>query len=346
MFRMAEQPGHPCRHAIPTQQRPGDLRPVRRPALVPNRAHGGHRHRRRMGWILGLRHVPVGDRSLQPDLVPAKRAGSGAGRRAVLPYSVLESIGCVWHAQSDQMCGRDLYPSARPATPTTGRNSPTLTTPLDTDVAKRKPSSTGDETKARIIEATLETLKTEGIVGTSARAIARTGDFNQALIFYHFGSVDDAVIASVGRMSEQRLENHREKLKVASSLPDLIRIARELHDHDKANCNMTVLAQAFAGAAGDAEMGPKLYSELEPWSQMVGETIERVVADMPGAGTVPTEHIANAVSAMFLGIEMLDDLDASRNHAGQLFDSLESLASLLDDLLATPLLEMFLPEPG
>ena len=90
---------------------------------------------------------------------------------------------------------------------------------LDESVAKakRKPSTSGEETKARILAATLETLTEEGIVGTSARAIARTGDFNQALIFYHFGSVDDAIVAAVGQMSDRRLKNHRAKLEAATS---------------------------------------------------------------------------------------------------------------------------------
>lgn len=221
-----------------------------------------------------------------------------------------------------------------------------MKTALDTDVAeaKRKSSSTGDETKARIIAATLETLKTEGIVGTSARAIARAGDFNQALIFYHFGSVNEVIVAAVGTMSAERIANHRAKLEASSSLPELIRVARDLHEDDSSSHNMTVFAQALAGAAGDAEMGPKLYTQLEQWSTMVGSTIERVVAGMPSASTLPTKQIADAISAMFLGIELLDDLDPSRDHANQLFDSLESLAQLLDDLLATPLLEMLLPD--
>jgi len=221
-----------------------------------------------------------------------------------------------------------------------------MTPALETDVAKakRKSSSSGDETKARIVAATLETLKAEGIVGTSARAIARAGDFNQALIFYHFGSVDDAIVAAVGQMSSRRLANHKEKLEAASSLPDLIRIARDLHHDDATDDNMTVLAQAMAGAAGDEEMGPKLYAELDEWSKMVGKTIERVVGDTPSMVSVPTKQIADAISAMFLGIELLDSLDAGRNHADGLFDSLESLAQLLDDLLATPLLEMLLPD--
>ncbi len=208
---------------------------------------------------------------------------------------------------------------------------------------KSKSSASGDETKARIIEATLATLKAEGIVGTSARAIARTGDFNQALIFYHFGSVDELVVAAVAAMSSRRLENHRDKLEQAKSLPDLIRIARELHAHDSTNDNMTVLAQAFAGATGNTEMGPKLYAALEPWSQMVATTIEQVLVDSPVAETVPHRQIADAISALFLGIELLDDLDPNRGHADAMFDSLQSLAELLDDLLATPLLEFFRP---
>jgi len=215
---------------------------------------------------------------------------------------------------------------------------------LDVAKATRKPSASGEETKARIIAATLEALKTEGIVGTSARAIARAGDFNQALIFYHFGSVANAIVAAVGQMSERRIANHREKLEAATSLPELIRVARALHDDDSTNDNMTVLTQAFAGAAGDPEMGPKLYTQLAPWSQMVGESLERIIDSYAGvSSTVPTEQIANAISAMFLGIELLDDLDKSQDHAAAMFDSLESLVGLLDDLLATPILEMLLP---
>lgn len=209
--------------------------------------------------------------------------------------------------------------------------------------AKSKASSSGEETKARIIDATLTTLKEEGIVGTSARAIARAGDFNQALIFYHFGSVDDAVVAAVSHMSTRRMENHRSKLETASSLPDLIRVARELHADDTSTDNMTVLTQALAGASGNDAMGAQLYSHLEPWSEMVAGAIERVLKDSPVAETVPHRQIANAISALFLGIEMLDDLDPEHGHAGAMFDSLQSLAELLDDLLATPLLEFFRP---
>src|SRR5256714_6049554 len=63
-------------------------------------------------------------------------------------------------------------------------------------------------TKLQIVEAALETLKAKGFAGASARAIAYRGGFNQALIFYHFGSVQNALLASLDLISERRLEEY------------------------------------------------------------------------------------------------------------------------------------------
>lgn len=201
--------------------------------------------------------------------------------------------------------------------------------------AKRKNTS-GEETRSRIIDATLTTLKTEGIVGTSARNIAKAGDFNQALVFYHFGSVDDLVIAAVADMSRKRLENYRPRLEAVSTLSEMVKVARELHVEDVANDNMKVLTQAFAGAVGNPEVGPKLYAELDSWSDMVTETVERVLADVPAAAIIDKGQIAQAVSSLFLGIELLDGLDSTRSNADALLETLEGLSRLLELVLQMP----------
>ncbi|GJM37776.1 MAG: TetR family transcriptional regulator [Acidimicrobiales bacterium] len=199
---------------------------------------------------------------------------------------------------------------------------------------KRRSSTAGDETRARILEATLTTLKEDGIVGASARAIARRGDFNQALIFYHFGSVDDAIVAAVNMMSVRRLENHRDRLEGAATLRELVDVARALHHDDTANDNMTVLTQAFAGAAGDPVMGPKLYAALSEWSDMVTASIRRVLGDSPIANLAPAEQIGQGISALFLGIELLADLDADNAGIDALFDTLMAAASMVELLIA------------
>jgi len=198
---------------------------------------------------------------------------------------------------------------------------------------KRRSSTAGDETRARIVDATLATLATEGIAGTSARAIARAGDLNQALIFYHFGSVDDAIIAAVDRMSEERMERHAAALADATSLIELVKTARALHTEDSRTNNMTVLTQAFAGAAGDPVMGPKLYASLETWSELVTDAIRRVLAPYPAAAIVPADLLGQSISALFLGVELLADLDPERADAERLFDSLEGAAVALQLML-------------
>ena len=143
--------------------------------------------------------------------------------------------------------------------------------------AKRRSSSSGEETKARIVEATLQTLQDEGIVGASARAIARAGDFNQALIFYHFGSVDDAIVAAVGELSRRRLERYRAPLMAVDNLTELIGVARELYENDRASGEITVLAQAFAGASRDDEMGPAMFDYIADWNVLIEEVVQRAI---------------------------------------------------------------------
>src|SRR5262245_56761889 len=97
--------------------------------------------------------------------------------------------------------------------------------------ARRQPakSAAAEETRARIIDATIETLKTEGIVGTSARAIARAGDFNQALIYYHCGSINDVLVAALARMGEARIASYEDRVKDVDTFPELARVGAELH---------------------------------------------------------------------------------------------------------------------
>jgi hypothetical protein len=137
------------------------------------------------------------------------------------------------------------------------------------------------------------------------------------------------------------MDNHAARLNEVDSLTEMVQVARELHADDLAADNMTVLTQAFAGAGGNPDLGPKLYAQLEPWSELVVETIDRVLGDVPAAAAIDKRQIAQAISALFLGIELLDDLDPERAGAEALFDTLEGLSRVLELVLQTPLLANF-----
>ena len=65
-------------------------------------------------------------------------------------------------------------------------------------------------TRRRLVEAAVETLKEDGFVGASARAIAERAGSNQGLIFYHFGSVTNLLLAALDEVSAERLHDYGE----------------------------------------------------------------------------------------------------------------------------------------
>src|SRR5687767_14212759 len=82
----------------------------------------------------------------------------------------------------------------------------------------RRRGPQGGDVRSRMIEAALETLRTHGFKGASARAIARAGGFNSALIFYYFGTLHGLLLAALDHSSEQRMRRYREAAEQAKSL--------------------------------------------------------------------------------------------------------------------------------
>ena len=201
---------------------------------------------------------------------------------------------------------------------------------------------TAADTRRRIVDAAIETIKEEGIVGTSARAIARRGDFNQALIFYHFGSINEVLFAAIAETSRRRIDRYRRHLDGVTTLPELVDVAENLHREDVDEGNLTVLTQFMAGAANDPELGPRLRDAFDPWIEVVVDALEGTVSDTPYGRSVPMTDLGYAVSALFLGIELLSHLDPQRADDRTLFDSIGSIAEIVQTLLATGAV----PEPA
>lgn len=195
-----------------------------------------------------------------------------------------------------------------------------------------KPSA-GDQTKAKIVLATIECLRTEGFAGTTARAIGRVGEFNQALIFYHFGSIDELVLAAVEKLGASRLDAYNERVAGCQSLPELVGIAKELLSKDLDDGFMMVLSQVLAGAHTRPELGPPLFEIFQPWFDVVESSVKHVIAGTPYESLVPTRDLAYALSSLFMGIELLAPLDPDRQQAERIFRTFDLVAMLLEMFL-------------
>ena len=195
-----------------------------------------------------------------------------------------------------------------------------------------KPLGRGDATRERILDAALETLREDGFAETTARAIAARGGFNQALIFYHFGSVPGLLRQAFLRLSSEQVARYREGAEKVSSLPDLVEIARSLHADDLAAGSVTAVTQLMAAAVSDEGLGVAVLDRFEEWIALVQEALRRATAGSPIAAVVPDRQAAYAVSAMFLGIELMARLDPARSEAEAVFDMLSNVASLIEQL--------------
>jgi AcrR family transcriptional regulator len=192
-------------------------------------------------------------------------------------------------------------------------------------------SARGAGTRQRIIDAALETVRSDGFADTTARAIARHGDFNQALIFYHFGSVDELLMEAFGQVSERQVARYREAVAKVTSLTDLVTIARGLHDEDMADGSVTAVTQLMA-AATDPERGEMLLDRFDEWINLVEQALQQAAGGSPMAAMVPPREAAYAIASMFLGIELLSRLHPDRSEATAVFTMMESMAGLIDQL--------------
>ena len=185
-------------------------------------------------------------------------------------------------------------------------------------------------TKGRIIAAALHVLKERGFSGATARAIAERGGVNQALIFYHFGSVKALLLAALDATSAQRLKRYEAALAETRSPVELMAIARELYSEDLASGHTTVLAEMVAGGINDPELGPAITQMMDPWIAFAEAAITRAIAGTPFESFLPVRDLAFAAVAFYLGIELLTALEHDRSRVEDVFGMAERFMPLMD----------------
>ncbi|MER8045776.1 TetR/AcrR family transcriptional regulator [Streptomyces sp. NPDC094032] len=184
-----------------------------------------------------------------------------------------------------------------------------------------------EDTRERLLDGALRTLVEQGIAKTSARSVAAAAGVNQALIFYHFGSVDELLAAACRRGAEQRVARHRERLRAVCSLSELLAFGREMHAEERAAGHVAVLGQLLAGAQTHARLAPATAAGLDLWIEEIEGVLRRVLAGGPVDGLVDPAGLARAVAASFVGMELYEGVDP--DGAGAALDALDQLGGLM-----------------
>ncbi|WP_374999983.1 TetR/AcrR family transcriptional regulator [Aeromicrobium sp. CTD01-1L150] len=190
----------------------------------------------------------------------------------------------------------------------------------------------GAGTRRRLVEATMTTIRTHGIAKVSARTIATTGGLNQALVFYHFGSVDALVAEACLVSTAERVASFEERLDDVNGLADLVRLAQDLHAQEKQLGNVTILGQVLAGSQTNPALAEVTGKALSLWTERIQQVLTVVLADSPLGEALDPALLAELVSAAFIGIELVEPTRPDEGGSVAALDRLVPLAQALDDL--------------
>jgi AcrR family transcriptional regulator len=189
------------------------------------------------------------------------------------------------------------------------------------------------DTKQRLLDGALTAIREHGIAGVSARTIAASAGVNQALVFYHFGSVDDLLAAACITSTTARVEHYSERFATVRSLRELLDVGRALHAEETSLGNVSVLAQLLAGAQSDERLAAPTAASLQLWIDEIESVLRRILAGSPFAEIADMPGLARAVSAAFVGLELYEGVDqAGALQAMAALEQLAVLVEIVDDL--------------
>jgi AcrR family transcriptional regulator len=199
----------------------------------------------------------------------------------------------------------------------------------------KRPASAvlGEQTRARIVDAGLATLKDRGYAATSTRAVAARGGFTQASIFYHFGNLNEVLLGALDRTSEERMARYRSAIEQVHTVPELIEVAAAMYLEDLDGDHLAVLAELIAASSSSPELGPEIAARMEPWVRLIHDAVARVLHESPLKAVVPQRDIAFGVVALYVGAALLTRLTGDTSDARSLFATATRVGSMAGALL-------------
>src|SRR5437762_12804223 len=103
-------------------------------------------------------------------------------------------------------------------------------------------------TKETLINAAVQTVRELGYAGATSRAIAARGNFNPALIYYHYGSVDSLLLAALDMLGAERLARYEKLVDRAKSLEELVDAAARIYRSDRRSGHVAFVSQMVAAS--------------------------------------------------------------------------------------------------
>jgi AcrR family transcriptional regulator len=189
-------------------------------------------------------------------------------------------------------------------------------------------------TRDRLLDAAAAALAEDGVAAVSARTVAARAEVNQALVFYHFGTMDELLEAAVRRSVDLAVASYRDRFGDVASLGELLALGRDVHRLEQERGNVAQMAQVMAGARRSPALAAAGRYAMDRWSAEVEAALRRVLPGTPLSGLVEPRGLARAVASGFIGLELYDVVDPEA--ADEALTSLDAIGALVAAFDALP----------
>ncbi|GAB3578715.1 TetR/AcrR family transcriptional regulator [Calidifontibacter terrae] len=192
-----------------------------------------------------------------------------------------------------------------------------------------------NDTRSRLIAATIELIRAQGLAAVSARSVGRVAEANQALVFYHFGTLGSLIESAYDAAVLEATATYADELAAATGVGDLLAIAQRIRAAEQGRGNVQLMAQLLAGAQHDTALQAVAERSVEVWAAAVEPAVRRTLAEGVLQDLVDPEALTRLVCSALIGFELYNGVDPERADGafGALAD-LAALAEVIDDLPA------------
>ncbi len=193
-----------------------------------------------------------------------------------------------------------------------------------------------EQTRARILQATMRVLATQGYAATTARSIATEGGFAPGVIYYHFADLPELFAATARYISDERMLRYRTEVSEVTRAVELLRRLKALYAEDVESGSIAAVQELIAAAKTSERLVEEVRASTAAWQDLAAETIGRFLEGIPLAHLIPVREAAAAAVAGYLGTEMLTHLDANTRNPDALFDAAMPAARFVDLVRKVP----------
>ena len=199
---------------------------------------------------------------------------------------------------------------------------------------KRGRGSDPEVTRQELRDAAFTTVRSEGFRGATARAIAGVAGQNQAAIYYHFGGIEELLVAALEESSDRRLARYRIALADSAEIADLrqlVELLAHLHEEDERSGHLQVLSELIGGVTASPALRDGLNRAVQPWLAFVEERIAEIARRHPLGAMVPAADLADLIFSLAVGVQLRNRLDGSTDRIDRLFRLAQVGVSVIGD---------------